>query len=206
MNPVSSYHDFMKFLQYSGDNHDKLIPIVLIKPSVMLYLNREHLLERTFSHFDIRSGENIQFFLPGYFHYPSTAFHPILVDVRPYSEEAIALTTRRLGKIYYNESNFIEFIEKLENGSSEFIYRGDTELIFLKYTMGEQHNFGSFDFSKINRYNLTKLFYSQRYQGLDEYERLRYVERFLEDVLLIIRKANNNEDTLIASINSCYGR
>lgn len=206
MNPVSSYYDFMEFLQNFRDNHDKLIPIVLIKPSVMLYLNQNYLLRDIFRYFDRRTGDNIQFFLPGYYHYPSTAFQTILAEVRPYSEEAVAFTTRRLGTIYYNENNFIEFVEQLENGSSEFIYRGDTELIFLKYTRGEQYNLGSFDFSKINRYNLSNLFYSQKHQDLDEYARLRCIEHFLEDVIFTIRKAGNNEDQLIASINSSYDR
>lgn len=204
MNPVSSYHDFMEFLQYSRDNNDKLIPIVLIKPSAMLYLNREHFLEHIFDYFDNRSGKSIQFFLPGYAHYPGTAFPHILADVRPYNEDAIALTIRRLGKIYYSEKDFIGFIEKLESGSSKFFYRGDTELVFLKYIAGEGHNLGSFDFSKLYRYNLSKIFYSQKYHGLDEYSRLHHIENFLEDVILIIREAGKNEKKLITTINSCY--
>ena len=206
MNPVSSYQDFMEFLQYSRDNNNKLIPIALIKPSVMLYLNREHFLEHIFDYFDNRSGKSIQFFLPGYAHYPDTAFTNILADVRPYNENAIALTTRRLGKIYYSEKDFIGFIEKLEDGYSKFFYRGDTELIFLKYIAGEEYNLGRFDFSKLYRYNLSKIFYSQKYYGLDEHSRLHYIENFLEDVILIIREAGTNEEKLIASIDSCYSK
>lgn len=204
MNPVSSYHDFIEFLQYSRDNSDKLIPIVLIKPSAMLYLNREHFLEHIFDYFDNRSGKSIPFFLPGYAHYPDTAFTYILVDEPPYNEDAIALKTRKLGKIYYSEKDFIGFIEKLEDGYTEFFYRGDTELIFLKYIAGERYNLGGFDFSKLHRYNLSQIFYSQKYHGLDEYSRLHHIENFLEDVILIIREAGKNEDKLIASINSCY--
>lgn len=100
MDPVSSYNDFLKILIHYQENNDRLIPIILIKPSTMLYLNRELLLEHIFDYFNIRTGGNVQFFLPGYAHYPDAAFGHFFAKVRPYNEDAIALRTRRLGKIY----------------------------------------------------------------------------------------------------------
>lgn len=203
MNPVSSYDDIIEFLQYCSEKSDKLIPVFLIKPSTMLYLNREHFLEHIFDYFDRRSGDRIQFFLPGYAHYPDLAFGNILSNVRQNNKDAIALTTRRLGEVYYSEKDFIGFIETLEKETSEFIYRGDAELLLLKYITGEKYNLGRFDFSKIYRYNLSKKFYAQRDYNSDLYMQLRRIQRFLEDVIFIMHRANN-ETELIASISSCY--
>lgn len=203
MNPVSSYQDFMEFLQYSSENRDKLIPVIIIKPSVMLYINRDSLLNHIFDYFDRRTGDGIQFFLPGYAHYPNTSFEHILANVRPYNADSIALTTGRLGNIYYSDKAFVEFIDELENHLNKFMYRGDTELLFLKYITGGQYKIGNFDFSKTNRYNLSKIYYSQRYRDLSEYERLRIVEHFLEDVILAIHRADGDEK-MIASIDDRY--
>lgn len=41
MNPVISYKDFIEFMRWSPNNRSQLLPIVLMKPSTMLYLNRE---------------------------------------------------------------------------------------------------------------------------------------------------------------------
>lgn len=204
MNPVCSYHDFLEFLKYSSDNNDKLVPVFLIKPSTMLYLNCEYFLDRHFDYFDSRSGQNVQFFLPGYAHYPDIAFDQIFPNVRPYTKDAVALTTRRLGKIYYSESAFVDFVERIEHGSQNFIYRGDAELFFIKYLANNQHEIGSFDFTNIHRYNLSELFLAQSMHDVTGNERLIHITHFLEDVIFEIRNASKNENELIDSINTRY--
>lgn len=204
MNPVCSYHDFLEFLRYSSDNRDKLIPVLLIKPSTILHLNREGMLDHHFDYFDRRSGENVQFFLPGYAHYPSLDFAEIFPNVRPYAKDAVALTTRRLGKIYYSEKAFVEFIEKIEDSSPDFIYRGDTELLFIKYLANTDYKIGSFDFCNIHSYNLSRLFYSQNIDEIPYNIQLSRVSHFLEDVIFEMRRGTKNDDELISSINSRY--
>lgn len=204
MNPVSSYNDFIKFLRYSNNNHNKLIPVFLIKPSTILYFNREHSIDQIFDYFDRRSGDNVQFFLPGYAHYPDIAFHHIWAEVPPYNDNYVALNTGRLGKIYYSNNDFIEFIETLEKESPNFMYRGNPELLFIKYIPDTPYACGRFSFSNIYRYDLSKLFYLNRTLELSEYERLEQVARFLESVIIAIRRSGNNDDQLIAYINTHY--
>lgn len=203
MNPVSSYNDFLEFLIHHQENNDRLIPIILIKPGTLLYLNRELLLEHTFDYFDLRTGRNVQFFIPGYAHYPDAAFGHFFAEVRPYNEDAIAVRTRRLGTIYYSDKDFVEFIEKLENEYLDFKYRGDTELLFLKYSSSKTHKLGKLDFSSIYRYNLTKMFYSNEYRTLEQRHRMHEIEHFLEDVILAIRTANDDKQ-LINTIDCIY--
>lgn len=193
MNPVISYTDFMEFMRWSSNNQTQLLPVLLMKPSTMLYLNREHHLDQVFDYFDRRSKE-VQFFLPGYSHYPSTVFADLLPRVRPYNENAIALNLHRLKKIYYSDNDFIEFIELLESNALNFHYYGNTELLFIKYIPGSDSELGTFDFSTMHRFNLSNMYYS--YQ-----KELFPVERFLEEVLHTIRFAKN-DDEMIASIHS----
>lgn len=204
MNPVCSYHDFLEFLQYSSDNNDQMVPVFLVKPSTMLYLNRDGFLERFFDYFDRRSGKSVHFFLPGYAHYPDLAFAEIFPMAQPYQSDAVALSTRRLGKIYYSDSSFVDFIEKLEESSPDFIYRGDSELLFIKYLAGHQHNNGKLDFSMIHRYNISKLFYNHCLNGISDYHRLDHISHFLEDVIFEMRSCGNNDSQLIRSIDARY--
>lgn len=67
-----------------------------------------------------------------------------------------------------------------------------------------KRSFGSFDFSKLHRFSLSKIFYSQKYHDLNEYGRLHHIQNFLEDVIFIIHEAGNNDEKLISSIKSCY--
>lgn len=204
MNPVCSYHDFLEFMQYSSDGQDKLIPILLIKPSSILYLNRKRFLGNVFSYFDKRSGQHIQFFLPGYAHYPDIAFAEIFPMMQPYKCDAVAFSIERLGRIYYSERAFVDFIEKLEEHAPHFIYRGDTELLFIKYLANPQCDIGQFDFSEIHRYNISRLFCSQHIRSIKDFDRLNHVAHFLEDVIFEIRTHGNNDDELIRAIHSRY--
>ncbi|MBR2714680.1 MAG: hypothetical protein IKB73_00535, partial [Ruminococcus sp.] len=191
MNPVCSYNSFLEFLQYSHGNNDKLIPIFLIKPATMIYLNERLHLDNHFNYFDRRAGRNVDFFLPGYAHYPSITFNQIFPNFN-YSKDAIALDTERLGRIYYNNADFIEFIEILERNSFNFIYRGDTELLFIKYLSNNQHAKGTFDFTTIYRFNLSDLFYCSNAKHEPDHIRFGRVSRFLEDVIRELQNLDNN--------------
>lgn len=192
MNPVVSYKDFMEFMRWS--NQDQLLPVILMKPSTLLYLNREHRLDHIFDYFDRRSGKDVQFFLPGYAHYPSTAFPELLFNLHTYNEKAVALNLNRLKNIYYSDDDFIEFIELLENSSPCFRYYGNTELLFIKYIAGTDGALGKFDFTAIHRFNLSHMFYAHQ-------ESFYQIERFLEEVLHAIHFAKSDEE-LISLIKS----
>ena len=197
MNPVVSYQDFIEFMRWSSNNQDQLLPVILMKPSTMLRLNQQHQLEHIFDYFDRRSGKGVQFFLPGYSHYPDTAFADLLPDYCPYDKNAVALNLNRLKKIYYSDDDFINFIELFENNSPGFRYYGNTELLFVKYVAGTNGELGKFDFAVFYRFNLSHMYYSNK-------ESLYPIERFLEEVLHIIRSAKC-DDELIASVNSLLG-
>lgn len=132
--------------------------------------------------------------MPGYAHYPNIAFAELLPNVRPYNENAVALNLDRLKKIYYSDSDFVDFIELLERNSRNFRYYGNTELLFIKYIAGANGALGRFDFNNIYRFNLSRMYY------LND-EKLYPIERFLEEVLQAIHSAKN-DDELIASINN----
>lgn len=197
MNPVISYRDFMQYMARSSNNHSQLLPVVLIKPSTLLYLNREYRLDHLFDYFDRRTGNEVQFFLPGYSHYPSTSFlqsSSILPEIKPYNQNAVALNLTRLKKVYYSDNDFLNFVEILEQNAQNFRYYGNTELLFIKYIPGRDSALGRFDFSNIHRYNLSQIYY-------DHQEHFYHVERILEEVLHVIR-FEHNETELIALINN----
>lgn len=199
MNPVISYRDFMQYMAWSSNNHSQLLPVVLIKPSTLLYLNREYQLDHLFDYFDRRSGDDVQFFLPGYSHYPSTSFlqyTSLLPEVKPYNQNAVALNLTRLKKIYYSENDFISFVEILEQNAPAFRYYGNTELLFIKYIPGIDRALGRFDFSNIHKYNLSQIYY-------DHQEHFYPVERILEEVLHAIRSRQNDAE-LITRINKIF--
>ncbi len=196
MNPVISYNDFLNFMRCSLNNQNKLIPVILIKPSTVLYLNSEYHLDHIFDYFDRRTGKDIQFFLPGYSHYPSTSFSEILPNVRPYNKKAIALRVNRLNEIYYSDNDFVSFIELLEENVPSFRYYGHTELLFIKYISSTEDNLGRLDFNKFYRFNLSQIYYSNNHGYRD-------IEIILEEVLHLIREIKD-EDELIKRIKSIF--
>lgn len=181
MNPVVSYKDLMNYMFWSSNNKNQLLPVILIKPSIMLFLNREHRLDRIFSYFNRRSGQEVQFFLPGYAHYPSTAFSEFLPDVHPDNENAIALKIDFRRKIYYSDDDFINFVELIEKETPSFCYYGSTELLLIKYIAGDNGELGKFDFNTIYQFNLSQLYYSHQ-------EHFYHIELFLEEVLHAMRE------------------
>ena len=204
MNPVVSYNDFLDFLKSPKYNQDRLIPVLLIKPSTInYYYNQRIPLDRIFDYFDARTGDHIQFFLPGYAHYPDNISLDTLSQLYTYNENCVALNIRRLGKIYYSNKDFVKFIEELEKHALNFRYQGDTELLFIKYIANTQNEPGHFDFSQVYRFNLSNIFYC-RCNAQNEHARFQNVERFLELVIHTICIVGNKEDKLIRSIEAYY--
>lgn len=196
MNPVLTYSDFLNYLRrYSNDEKRRYIPVLLIKPDTILYLNGEHRLDYIFNYFDRRTGSRVDFFLPGYSHYPNLSF-PESMSYRPFDENVVALSLRRIGDIFYSDNAFVDFIELVEESCYQFRYYGDTELVFFLYDPGADESRGSFDFSLFHRYNLSKLF-------LSDNERLYSVRHFLEEVIHEIIETPNDE-RLINKINRYY--
>lgn len=149
MNPVISYNDFLKFMQWSPNQNNRLIPVLLIKPSTVLYLNREHMLDHLFDYYDRRSANDIQFFLPGYVHYPTTSFAEILPNWSPHNENTVAFKLSRLNNIYYSNDKFIDFVEVLERNIQDFKYYGDTVLFFIEYQADTNGKIGRLNFKRI---------------------------------------------------------
>lgn len=203
MNPVISYEDFTDFLRWNIRDEEKLIPILLIKPVTVRYLNREWIMDGFFDYMDERTGEGIQFFLPGYVHYPNTKFKPVLPDWAPHNENTIAIRINRLGNIHYSNKAFTDFIDTIELSSPNFQYRGDTELLFVKYIPKQNNTLGKIDLENIYRYNLTRLFNSINRGYRDDMIFLMNVQHFLEDVIYTINHITNERD-MIERINMCY--
>ena len=200
MNPVVSYDDFLEFMKYYNNPNikDRLIPVVLIKPISVIHINERGVLNRIFDYFDSRTEKNIQFFLPGYAHFPTSAFAEVLPSYTPFNEDNIALRLNRLGTVYYNEKDFINFIKVLEEKDSSFKYYGDAELLFIKYE--SNCDYGDFDFSNIYRFSLSQLYFSN-----EGYRGLRRIEYFIEKVLLAIYESNDNEG-LINTVTYLYNQ
>lgn len=203
MNPVISYNDFTNFLKWNVRDKEELIPILLIRPVTIRYLNKERIIENFFDYMDARTGEDIQFFLPGYVHYPNTSFKPMLPDWTPRNEDTIAIRISRLGNIHYNNKAFVDFLDIIERSSPRFRYRGDTELLLVNYEPSEDNELGKIDFDNIHRYNLTYLFDSVMLNYPDDRVRLRSVEYFLESVIEIINNSIDKNE-IIEHIDRSY--
>lgn len=185
MNPVRSYHDFQEFMNYWNYN-GKPIPVLLIKPDVLLSLRHVYHIDDLFDYFNHRTGKGIVFFLPGYSHYPDTSFAEIFPSSRRRADEEIALTYRdyRTGQshhVNYNNRDFVDFIDTIEKGAPEFRYYGDTELLLPTFIPGDHYQYGNLDFPTLpqHRYNLSGLYF--RYNDLQR--ALHLVQKFLERVI-----------------------
>lgn len=203
MNPVISYKDFTDYLKWNVRDEEKLIPILLIRPVTVRYLNKERIIENFFDYMDARTGKDIQFFLPGYVHYPNTSFKPILPDWSPRNEDTIAIRISRLGNIHYSNKAFVDFLDVIERSSHRFRYSGDTELLLVDYKPSENEALGKIDFDNIHRYNLTHLFDSVTLNYHDDRVRLRYVEYFLESVRETLNKTIDKNE-IIEYIDRSY--
>lgn len=201
MNPVISYNDFTDFLKWNVIDSEKFIPVLLISPETVLSLNQLNIIDNFFDYMDRRTGRGIQFFLPGYAHYPNTNFKPVFPDWVPYNENTIAIRINRLGNIHYSNKAFTDFIDILEKFSPRFRYRGDTELLFIKYIPSNE----SLDFKNIRRYDLTYLFNSIQLNYRDDRVRLINIRHFLEDVIHTIR-STTDETEMFQRIDMFYSR
>lgn len=193
MNPITSYQEFIGYMRNSY-YVDKLIPVVLVKPSTISLLSRRFPLDCIFDYFDYRSGEDIIFFMPGYAHHPGLEFSQVFHNNRPIHENDIIIKIERLGNICYSNKDFVAFIDDLRRKNPEFEYYGSTELLFLNYIA----EVGDFDFSDIHRYDLTQIFLNNNQEWYP-------VERFLEMTVDFMRRANNDRE-LINQINNIYPR
>lgn len=209
MNPVRSYHDFQEFMNYWNYN-GKPIPVLLIKPNVLLSLRHDYSsIDELFDYFNHRTGEGIVFFLPGYSHYPVTSFAEIFPSpiMRPDKEFAMTYydyRTQQAHHVYYNNRDFVDFINIIEHGAPEFRYYGDTELLLSGFIPGSANQFGNLDFSTLpdHRYNLSELY---RSHGINGHYDIFTVERFLEEVRCQIEEYCS-EDEFYKAVDKLYSR
>lgn len=176
MNPVLSYSDFQEYMRYA-DVRGQIIPIILIKPSVILDNIRTHRLDLDFEYFHNRTGDRVTFFLPGYAHYPRLECGELLSKYRPWDKNAIAFTINDRD-IYYSNKAFVDFVGILEQRSNAFHYYGNTELLLVRFNCGEEYRIGDIDFRAIHRFDLTQLFLA----GGSEDRGYHIVNTFLENV------------------------
>lgn len=193
MNPITSYQEFIVYMKHSY-HVDKLIPVVLVKPSTISLLSRRFPLDCIFDYYDHLTGEDVIFFMPGYAHHPGLAFRQVFHNNRPVHENDIIIRIERLGNICYSNQDFVAFIDDLRREIPDFKYYGSTELLLLKYVA----EVGDFDFSDIHRYDLTQIFLKSNGEW-------HPVENFLEMTVNFMRKANNDTE-LINRINNIYPR
>ena len=193
MNAVVSYSDFQEYMYYSS-GQSEIIPIILIKPSVIQNSLRNYSLDQTFEYFHYRSGDEIIFFLPGYAQYPRFEAGEFLSRYRPYDNTAIAFSIqdRKWRRdIYYSYQAFTEFVDVLEERSNGFRYYGNTELLFVKFNRGDRKEDGDIDFNAIHRFDLTQIYLT----GGSESRGYHNVESFLERVYQEFRRFLRNGDT-----------
>ncbi len=205
MNPVRSYRDFQEFMSIWGYN-GKPIPVLLIKPDVLLALKEHYDIDDLFDYFNHRAGKDIVFFLPGYEHNPSNSLSTILLDYGRRDDQKIALTyqdfhTRQPRYVYYNNRDFVDFIDTIERGTPKFRYYGDTELLLPLFVPGANNKFGNLDFSTLSdhRYNLSEFYY----RHADGRDAIRAVNRFLEIVLHRLN-AFRSLDQFYSAVDNAY--
>ena len=208
MNPVRSYRDFQQFMSYW--NYDgKPIPIVLIKPTVLLYLQRNHNIGEIFDYFNHRTGKSIVFFLPGYAHYPVSSFNEIFSSSTRNPDVDFAFSykdyrTNQVHRVYYNEKDFTNFLSIIERKTEQFRYDGNTELLFATFVPDICGGMGELDFKSLqhHRYNLTEMYIHGLHTD-DHTFALRRIERFLENVRHELER-NQTPDEFYSEVDRLY--
>lgn len=203
MNPISSYDELLLHIKKSKNKKDIFLPIILIKPVKIEMLNKNNQIDYIFDYFDYRAGEDVQFFMPGYLHCFCEKLKPYISDQEPFSYKATAINISRLGNIYFNNKDFIDFIHEIEKQTRKFIYFGATELLLLKIAYASDNKFSHIDYSKIYRYSLSSVFKGNNSIEEDEITKMSRVEYFLEMVIRVLKEAKN-EETAINSIDLYY--
>ncbi len=201
MHAVISYADFQNYMNYNR-GLGEIIPVFLIKPSVILASRHNYPIHSVFEYFHHRTGDEIIFFLPGYAQFPRLEIGRLLSPYSPYDDNAFAFSYHYDGrdeKVYYDQQAFNDFIDLLELRSNRFRYYGNTELLFVRYIQGEGHSLGDIDFNSMHRYDLSQLFFSSN----NEHRGYRNVDRFLEHVLHEYRNFET-EDKFIQNIDRIY--
>ena len=186
MNPIRSYQDFQKFMEYV-DYNGKPIPVLFIRPDVLLTLKHCYpFIGELFEYYNQRTGDDIVFFVPGYSHYPATSFHEVFPSYPCRNDDEIAFTyqdrpTRQTHHVYFNHHDFVDFVKIIERESPGFSYSGGTELILPTYVPGNEIQCGNLDFSTLpqHRYNLSTLFFHYS----DSHRAFSLVREFLELVI-----------------------
>ena len=176
MNVIKSYKEFLEFLRHSNINKECIIPIVLIKPSTVLLLNRDHRLDHLFDYYDERTGR-LKFFLPGYNHNPQKpwlSIYLLMDSICQHKNRDNAIRIHRLGDIQYDNHAFTSFVDVLEHKIPDYHYYGDTELLFIKFIPSDNTITGDFDFQSYHVYNISALFHLHGYHS---------VERFIQIIL-----------------------
>ena len=187
MNPIRTYRDFQQFMSYW--NYDgKPIPVMLIKPAVLLHLQREYNIGEILDYYNHRTGNSIVFFLPGYSHYPVSSFNEVFSPYtrNPDADYAFSYRdyhTNQVHRVYYNEKDFVDFLSIIESQTERFWYYGDTELLFATFVPDSCGGLGELDFKSLqhHRYNLTELYLNGLSTDNHTFA-LRRIERFLEMV------------------------
>ena len=188
MNPVKSYRDFKHFMRWQNGN--KPIPILLIRPDVLLSFLDEHRIGRVLDYYNHYTGNDIVFFLPGYSHYPNqfSSISGFFPPSRPREGDTEIVyydyQDKQKHYIQTNERDFVDFIKTLSERAEGFQYFGDTELLLPTYISGKDYEEGDLDFSSLagHRYNLTQLFLSKYNHYGDKELAFRCIENFLHDV------------------------
>lgn len=189
MNLISSFEDFLNYLQYSGNDNERLIPILLIRPSTIIHTNNVHSLDPVLDYYDVRTGA-VQFYLPGYKQFPGMTLRHLLTSFRYRRIPPKAFNIQRLGNVGYSSQDFTDFVEVLEREIPGYHYYGDTELIFARYIPGNSNCPGQLDYSNYRCYNLSTIFLNNGYRGLGH---------FLEQTLKEYKQRPNDNDMLVAT-------
>lgn len=193
MRLVSSFEDFLNNLQDSGNDIERFIPIVLIRPSTIIHTRDVHSLDPVLDYYDVRTGV-VQFYLPGYVQIPGMTLRNLFQSVRCSRYRPRAFNIQRLGNVGYSNQSFSDFVEVLEREIPGYHYNGDTELIFARYIPGNGNCPGQLDYSNYRCYNLSTIFFNNGYRELGH---------FLEQTLKEYKQRPNDND-MLAAIDRFY--
>jgi len=115
MNPIQTLKDLQRKVSFY-EQKEKAIGILFARPQ--LSIARDSIISQL-NYYNNRSGEYIDFFLPGLIQHDNGKYHDI-----------IEVGTLNSNRIYYSDRVFVEFVDEMEKIST-WHYYGQTELLIV---------------------------------------------------------------------------
>lgn len=153
MNLISSIYDLMHHRLHNSNQ--RYFYVILLNPYDLTPAGEKLL--NNLNLFDIDSGKRCDYFLPGFANDAHGLYTKSTSFLGNFGFKRV-LNTKRLGTVYFNEENFCEFYNYLEdNNPHRWFYSGGCEFLLLDILPN-----GSVDLENIISYNLDDIIRNKR--------------------------------------------